>query len=89
MKMLTTDVNVLNEIANIAKKKEIKPMRWIDFCGLCNDMWFRGELTDEQNDFLHDWAWKIKGFPFTEEAKRAEQIFGALKYAYDNRELTW
>ena len=89
MQLLTTDASVLNEIAAIAKKKEIQPMRWIDFCSLCNDMWFRGELTDEQSEIIKDWAWKIKGFPDSEEYKRAEQIFGVLKYAYENRELSW
>lgn len=89
MQLLTTDTNVLNEIAAIAKKKEVNPMRWIDFCGFCNDLFMEGYLTYEQNNLIHNWAWKITGMPLSEEEKRAEWIFGALKYAYDNRELTW
>ena len=89
MELLTTNTAVLNEIALTAQKKNIPPMRWIDFCGFVGDLWFKGILTSDQKDLVHKWAWEISGFPCSKEEKRAEQLFGVLKYAYENKSLSW
>jgi hypothetical protein len=83
MEMLTTKKAALEEIIAIAKKNNIKPVSWFDFCGLVDDVWFNEKITWDQKELVNNWAWEVQ------KIKGAEYIFGAIVNAYNQNAIVW
>ena len=83
--MEVMNIQNANQLVALAKENGVKPMAWISFCGWINEVWFRGELTWEQHSMIKDKAWELT----TALDDHAEYLFGLVKFAYDNGELTW
>jgi hypothetical protein len=83
MEMLTTKKAALEEIIAIAKKNNIKPVSWFDFCGLVDDVWFNEKITWDQKEVINNWAWEVQ------KIKGAEYIFGSIINAYNQNAIVW
>lgn len=83
MELITTNASRINAIAKLAAQKNIKPLGWFDFCSWVGDIWFQGNLTWDQKSTVNDWAWEVKNIP------GIEMVFGTIKFAYENGELSY
>ena len=78
-------MNIANfsQIAELADKHEIEKVGWFDFCSYVSDVWFKGDLTWDQNVAIKDWAWEVKDHPL------AEVVFGTIVYAHKNNNFVY